>query len=51
MPDTSHLIDAIRDMLLDCGLFDQLPAGDVFTVAGYFNLSQIEEGTLIFRFE
>ncbi|WP_457787495.1 Crp/Fnr family transcriptional regulator [Pseudomonas sp. PL-6] len=49
MPDTSHLIDAIRDMLLDCGLFDQLPAGDVLTAAGYFSLSKIDEGTLIFR--
>ena len=34
MSDTSHLIDAIRDMLLDCGLFDTLDRSDVQTDAG-----------------
>ena len=48
MSDTSHLIDAIRDMLLDCGLFDTLDRSDVQTAAGYFNLNRINEGTEIF---
>ncbi|CAE6914114.1 MULTISPECIES: Crp/Fnr family transcriptional regulator [Pseudomonas] len=48
MSDTSHLIDAIRDMLLDCGLFDTLDRSDVQTAAGYFNLNRINEGTAIF---
>lgn len=49
MPDTSHLIDAIRDLLLDCGLFDQLPPAEVLTAAGYFSLNRIAEGSTIFR--
>ena len=40
MPDTSHLIDAIRDMLLDCGLFDSLSPNELLSAAGYFNISK-----------
>lgn len=49
MPDASHLIDAIRDLLLDCGLFDRLPPADVLAVAGYFSLNRIDGGTSIFH--
>lgn len=49
MPEQpSHLNSAIRDMLLDCGLFDTLLPGDYLTVAGYFSISDIEQGQSIF---
>lgn len=37
----SNLNNAIRDMLLDCGLFDTLLPGDFVTVAGYFSITEI----------
>lgn len=49
MPEASHLIDAIRDLLLECGLFDLLHPADVLTAAGYFSLNRIDEGAPIFR--
>ncbi|GFM50892.1 cyclic nucleotide-binding domain-containing protein [Pseudomonas capsici] len=45
----SHLNNAIRDMLLDCGLFDTLLPADYLTVAGYFSISDIQEGQSIFN--
>lgn len=47
MPETSYLIDEIRDMLLDCGLFNSLQASDLLRVAGYFSISQFEPDTVI----
>ncbi|RMM34844.1 Cyclic nucleotide-binding protein [Pseudomonas coronafaciens pv. oryzae] len=44
----SNLNNAIRDMLLDCGLFDTLLPGDFFTIAGYFSITDIEKGETIF---
>lgn len=44
----SNLNNAIRDMLLDCGLFDTLLPGDFFTVAGYFSITDIDKGETIF---
>ncbi|ARA80384.1 cyclic nucleotide-binding domain-containing protein [Pseudomonas ficuserectae] len=44
----SNLNNAIRDMLLDCGLFDTLLPGDFVTVAGYFGITDIEKGETIF---
>ncbi|PYD06237.1 cyclic nucleotide-binding protein [Pseudomonas syringae pv. maculicola] len=45
----SNLNHAIRDMLLDCGLFDTLLPGDFVTVAGwYFSITDIEKGETIF---
>ncbi|KPX41424.1 transcriptional regulator, Crp/Fnr family [Pseudomonas syringae pv. helianthi] len=49
MPEPlSNLNNAIRDMLLDCGLFDTLLPGDFVTVAGYFSITDIEKGETIF---
>jgi len=38
----------IRDMLMDCGLFDPLLPEDFHVAAGYFNISSIAEGEVIF---
>jgi hypothetical protein len=40
MPAQSQLIDEIRDMLLDCGLFDSLSPNELLSAAGYFNISK-----------
>ena len=47
MPDHSQLIDEIRDMLLDCGLFNSLQPSEVLSAAGYFNISSYEPDALI----
>lgn len=47
MSDSSPLIDEIRDMLLDCGLFDSLQPSEVLRAAGYFNISQFEPDAII----
>ena len=39
----------IRDMLMDCGLFDQLLPPDFQTAAGYFSISTIAQGEEIFH--
>ncbi len=49
MPDELHLNAEIRDMLMDCGLFDSLQPGDFATAAGYFSLASIEQGQTIFH--
>lgn len=49
MPEQSHLNAEIRDMLMDCGLFDTLQPGDVQTAAGYFSLSTIAQDQTIFN--
>lgn len=40
MHASSHLIDEIRDMLLDCGLLDNLTPNELLSAAGYFNVSK-----------
>lgn len=47
MPDTSYLIDEIRDMLLDCGLFNTLHASEVLSAAGYFSIAKYEPDAAI----
>ncbi|MDX1297077.1 MAG: cyclic nucleotide-binding domain-containing protein [Pseudomonas sp.] len=47
MPEKSYLIDEIRDMLLDCGLFNSLHATEVLSAAGYFSISQFEPDAVI----
>lgn len=47
MPETSYLIGEIRDMLLDCGLFNGLQASELLSVAGYFSISQFEPDAVI----
>lgn len=47
MPDHSQLINEIRDMLLDCGLFNNLHASEILSVAGYFSISRYDPDALI----
>lgn len=49
MPETTLLNTEIRDLLMDCGLFDHLQPGDFATAAGYFALSTTAAGQDIFR--
>ena len=44
----SHLNREIRDMLMDCGLFDPLSPIDFQTAAGYFNIASVASGEAIF---
>ncbi|HUE93706.1 cyclic nucleotide-binding domain-containing protein [Pseudomonas sp.] len=47
MSDSSTLINEIRDMLLDCGLFNSLQASDLLCAAGYFSISRCEQNEVI----
>lgn len=49
MPDQTHLSAEIRDMLMDCDLFDTLQPADFHTAAGYFSLATLVEGETIFN--
>ena len=49
MPAQSQLIDEIRDMLLDCGLFDSLTPNELLSAAGYFNMSKCAPDASICR--
>lgn len=49
MPELSHLIDDIGDMLLDCELFRDFPPADLKTIARYFSVSQIVKDEVIFE--
>ena len=44
----SYLNNEIRDMLMDCGLFDPLLPADFQIAAGYFNIASIAQGEAIF---
>lgn len=48
MIDPTFLLDEIRNMLLDCGLFNLLPAQDLKAAAGYFNIGKFAKGSTIF---
>ena len=48
MPQPTLLNNEIRDMLMDCGLFDPLLPEDFHVAAGYFNISSIAQGEVIF---
>jgi len=45
----SYLNNEIRDMLMDCGLFDPLQPADFQTAAGYFNMASVAKGEAIFN--
>ncbi|MGV8920989.1 MAG: cyclic nucleotide-binding domain-containing protein [Pseudomonas sp.] len=49
MPDASFLNTEIRDLLMDCGLFNALLPADFLAAAGYFSISSIEQGQAIFQ--
>ena len=44
----SYLNNEIRDMLMDCGLFDALLPAEFQAAAGYFNMTSISQGDAIF---
>lgn len=48
MPEPTLLNNEIRDMLMDCGLFDPLLPEDFHVAAGYFNISSIARDEVIF---
>ena len=49
MPDSSSLNSEIRDLLMDCGLFNALLPADFAAAAGYFSITSIEQGQVIFQ--
>ncbi|MDB5984239.1 MAG: cyclic nucleotide-binding protein [Pseudomonas sp.] len=49
MPEPTSLNNEIRDLLMDCGLFNALLPGDFQAAAGYFSISSIEQGSAIFQ--
>lgn len=49
MSEPTSLNTEIRDMLMDCGLFDQLQPADFQAAAGYFSINSIVQGQEIFR--
>ena len=48
MPEPTSLNNEIRDMLMDCGLFDPLLPEDFHIAAGYFNISSMARDEVIF---
>jgi CRP-like cAMP-binding protein len=46
---SSYLNNEIRDMLMDCGLFNALLPADFQAAAGYFNMTSISQGEAIFN--
>ncbi|MDB6141272.1 MAG: cyclic nucleotide-binding protein [Pseudomonas sp.] len=49
MPEPTSLNNEIRDLLMDCGLFNALLPADFQAAAGYFSISTIEQGEAIFQ--
>jgi CRP/FNR family transcriptional regulator, cyclic AMP receptor protein len=49
MPELSHLIDDIGDMLMDCELFRDFPPPEINSIARYFSVSKIQEDDVIFE--
>ncbi|WP_416426521.1 cyclic nucleotide-binding domain-containing protein [Pseudomonas sp. App30] len=49
MPDPTYLNNEIRDMLMDCGLFNTLLPADCAAAAGYFIITSIQQGEEIFH--
>jgi CRP-like cAMP-binding protein len=49
MPEKTYLNNEIRDMLMDCGLFNQLLPADFAAASGYFIITSIQPGEEIFH--
>lgn len=49
MSDTNSLNNEIRDLLMDCGLFNALLPADFKAIAGYFSITTVEQGKAIFQ--
>ena len=48
-PKKSLLVEDIREMLMECGLFNNFSPADVLSAARYFSVSNIEEGETVFN--
>lgn len=44
-----QLNKAIRDMLLDCGMFNMLPPADLLSISGYFSITEFQQDQPIFN--
>ena len=49
MPEARYLNNEIRDMLMDCGLFDALLPSDFHAAAGYFSIAKMSPGEEVFH--
>jgi CRP-like cAMP-binding protein len=49
MPQNSVLFDEISDMLLDCDLFNHLPADEIRAASRHFGCSKLRKGETIFN--
>ncbi len=50
MPEHApNLNKAIRDMLLDCGLFNTMLPADLLSIAGFFSITEFEQDQVIFN--
>ncbi|MEB0043046.1 MULTISPECIES: cyclic nucleotide-binding domain-containing protein [unclassified Pseudomonas] len=49
MSEPTYLNKEIRDLLMDCGLFNTLLPADFQAAAGYFSISAINQGEAIFH--
>lgn len=49
MTTDSAMLDEISGMLIECDMFNHLPSHEIRSVAGYFNVSHITKGEVVFR--
>jgi CRP-like cAMP-binding protein len=49
MSTPSSLNNEIREMLMDCGLFNPLTPAEFSAAAGYFSISSIDKGQAVFN--
>jgi CRP-like cAMP-binding protein len=49
MPETSSLLNAIADMLMECSMFNDFPPAEFRSVARYFGSSKVDQGQAIFK--
>lgn len=49
MSQTSALLDEISSMLVECEIFNHLPAAEIQAVARHFSINNIGQGETIFR--
>lgn len=49
MTQNSALIDEISTMLIECDIFNRLPAAEIQAVACHFSVNKIDRGETIFR--
>lgn len=49
MPQNSALLEEISDMLIECDMFNHLPATEIHAVARHFGINKIGAGETIFN--